>query len=277
MLFQQPSLGILHKDILFAMVKAAAVLGTMMFVRVEDITDNMDPFQNHLIPCMTLQNYKDYPEMISNSRMVEVAYTPGIENEFAALRDVNKELFISVGIPLDDKAVAIAMELSGTDVDTLHFYADNHGCEVNAEPPRFMKEMIREIHLAFVEKSLRQKVNLIFSGGIAMAEHVNKAIICGADGVAIDNPLLIAMECQMCYRCTEGLPCPAKLEEVKPYYGVTRIVNLMAAWRNQILEMLGAMGLREVRRLRGEVGRSLWFEDLEKENFGPIFGKRKVS
>jgi hypothetical protein len=44
-----------------------------------------------------------------------------------------------------------------------------------------------------------------------------------------------------------------------------------------MLEMLGAMGLREARRLRGEVGRSMWFEDLEKENFGPIFGERKVS
>ncbi len=51
----------------------------------------------------------------------------------------------------------------------------------------------------------------------------------------------------------------------------------MGAWRNQILELLGAMGMREVRRLRGEVGRSMWFEDLEKENFGPIFGERKVS
>ncbi len=54
-----------------------------------------------------------------------------------------------------------------------------------------------------------------------------------------------------------------------------RIVNLMAAWRNQMLEMLGAMGIREARRLRGEVGRSMWFEDLEKESFAPIFGERK--
>jgi hypothetical protein len=44
-----------------------------------------------------------------------------------------------------------------------------------------------------------------------------------------------------------------------------------------MLELLGAMGLREARRLRGEVGRSMWFEDLEKENFSPIFGKRKAS
>jgi glutamate synthase domain-containing protein 2 len=85
------------------------------------------------------------------------------------------------------------------------------------------------------------------------------------------------MECRLCDRCKNDLSCPVKFEEIDDNYGKDRIVNLMGAWRNQVLEMLGAMGLREVRRLRGEVGRSMWFEDLEKENFSPIFGERKVS
>jgi len=109
-----------------------------------------------------------------------------------------------------------------------------------------------------------------------MAEHVAKTIICGADGVAIDTTLLISMECRVCGRCIEGLSCPAKLEEVEPEFGSNRITNLISAWRNQMLEVMGAMGLREARRLRGEVGRSMWFEDLEKNHFGPIFGERKV-
>ena len=54
-----------------------------------------------------------------------------------------------------------------------------------------------------------------------------------------------------------------------------RIVNLMGAWQNQLLEMLGAMGIREVRRLRGETGRCMFFEDLEAATFGRLFGKRK--
>jgi hypothetical protein len=44
-----------------------------------------------------------------------------------------------------------------------------------------------------------------------------------------------------------------------------------------LIEVMGAMGIREARRLRGEVGRSMWFEDLERDHFGPIFGERKVS
>ncbi len=37
------------------------------------------------------------------------------------------------------------------------------------------------------------------------------------------------------------------------------------------------MGLREVRRLRGEIGRAMFFEDLERENFAPLFGSRNTA
>jgi hypothetical protein len=39
-----------------------------------------------------------------------------------------------------------------------------------------------------------------------------------------------------------------------------------------MLEVLGAMGLREVRRLRGEIGRALFQKDLEREVFTGITG-----
>jgi hypothetical protein len=48
------------------------------------------------------------------------------------------------------------------------------------------------------------------------------------------------------------------------------MVNLMGAWHSQLIEVLGAMGIREVRRLRGEVGRAMFLEDIEKEAFGDI-------
>ena len=187
------------------------------------------------------------------------------------------DLFIAVGVRLNIEAAAIGLHLARTGVDTLHFYADSRGRELDTERPRFLKDMIREVHLKLVESSIRPEINLVFSGGIAMAEHMAKAIICGADGVAIDNPLLIAIECRLCSSCRQGGSCPVKLGEIAPEWGIQRITNLMGAWRNQLLEVLGAMGIREVRRLRGEVGRSLWFEDLERECFGPMFGERKVA
>jgi hypothetical protein len=258
------------------MAKAADKIGTMMFVNPEDIKDDLKPYIKSLIPCLTKDNYNDYVDLVTACTMVELSYEPGIEEEFSKLRAIKDGLFISVGVPLKSDAADIALKLAQADVDTIHYYADNHGREVDTTDSRFIKDALRDIHLALIDNSVRLKVNIIVTGGIAMAEHVNKAIICGADGVTVDNSLLIAMECRMCYRCKEGLTCPAKLEDVEPDYGSARITNLMGAWRNQMLEMLGAMGIREARRLRGEVGRSMWFEDLEKENFAPIFGERKA-
>jgi glutamate synthase domain-containing protein 2 len=137
-----------------------------------------------------------------------------------------------------------------------------------------IKDMTLEVHRHLVDLKIRDDVTLIVSGGIAMAEHVAKAIICGADLTAIDLPLLFALECRYCKDCQEDLACPVELKDVNPEWGAQRIINLIGAWRNQLLEILGAMGLREVRRLRGEVGRAIFFDDIEKDTFDNVFDAR---
>jgi hypothetical protein len=276
-LFKQPSFGVLSEKVLLAMARAAHRLGAMMFIQGEDYSDSFGPYADSLVPCLTKANYQAFSKLVLKSRMVELAYEPGIEKEFANLRSWRPDLIIGVSIPLNAKAADRTLRLARTEVDTLRLYGDDRGNELDAKKPRFLKEMIREVHLTLVEHSLRQEINLLFSGGIAMAEHMAKAIICGADGVTVDTPLLIALECWLCNRCLEGKSCPVELEAVEPEWGSQRIMNLIGAWRNQLLEVMGAMGIREARRLRGEVGRSMSFEDLERECFGPIFGERKVS
>ena len=74
--------------------------------------------------------------------------------------------------------------------------ADYRGMEVNGSADtdrRLVKDIIRAVHLKLVDDRIRDEVTIIFSGGIAMAEHVPKAMICGADLTAIDLPLLIAL------------------------------------------------------------------------------------
>ncbi|WP_299983192.1 glutamate synthase-related protein [Desulfobacula sp.] len=278
-LFEQPDFGVLSKEVLISMLKAAQTIGTKMFISAADVYEDLMPFGPFIIPLVKKDTFQNYPTLLSRVDMVEIEYEPGIEKNFGALKAMNEELVISVGIGLraDLDYAGICVELSKADIDTIHVYANSHGREFESDNPRFIKDMLRDIHLALIDAGTRQQINIIASGGICMAEHVNKSIICGADGVAIDRPLLIAMECRLCDRCRNGLSCPVELESIDPAYGSNRITNLMSAWRNQMLEMLGAMGLREARRLRGEVGRSMWFEDLEKESFAPIFGERKVS
>ena len=68
---------------------------------------------------------------------------------------------------------------------------------------------------------------------------------------------------------------PVLINEIEPAWGAQRIMNLVGAWRDQLLEVMGAMGIREVRRLRGEVGRAMFQEELEAEIFAPLFGNRE--
>jgi glutamate synthase domain-containing protein 2 len=108
------------------------------------------------------------------------------------------------------------------------------------------------------------------SGGMAIAEHVAKSIICGADLVGLDLVLEVALECRICQRCARGLSCPVTIESIDSKWAALRIRNLICSWHSQLIEVLGAMGLLEVRRLRGEVGRAMFYEDLEREAFGDV-------
>ena len=278
LMLQVPKSLIINQAIIESAAKAAQVLGTLLIIRPEDYSDTLLPYARSLVPSLTSENAMDYKSLILNSRVVELAFGTGIEDTIQKIREIKSDITLMVRIPLDSDAASRALNLSALEVDTLHFYADEHGNELNTEHPRFLKEMIREIHLKLVNGFVRQRINLIFSGGIAMAEHMAKAIICGADGVIADLPLLIALECRLCYRCRKDLSCPAKIDNtINPQWGSQRMINLIGAWHNQLIEVMGAMGIREARRLRGEVGRSMWFEDLERESFGPIFGKRKIA
>jgi hypothetical protein len=155
-------------------------------------------------------------------------------------------------------------------VRIFHLEADYHG---RAGDGRFVMELIRETHQALVRESIREEVTLLGSGGIVAAEHVPKALLCGLDVVALDIPLLVAMQARFEGECLSSETSRVRLPRgLKVEWGVRRIVNLMASWRDQLLEVLGAMGMREVRRLRGELGRAMFQEELEREAFAGIEG-----
>jgi hypothetical protein len=278
LIFKLPESLIQNESILLSAAKAAQMLKTLMLMPVERYSKAIEPYMSSLIPCFNRENYRQHGDLTAACRAMAFHFESGIEDDFPEIRAKKPGVVIMVEVPLDSQAAGRALNLAKAGVDAVYFYADDHGRELNAENPRYLKDMIREIHLTLVENSLRQKINLLFSGGIAMPEHMAKALICGADGVVVDFILMLALECRLCYRCREDLKCPVKLESgIDVGWGSQRIVNLIGAWHSQLLEVMGAMGIREARRLRGEVGRSMWFEDLERENFGPLFGERKVA
>jgi hypothetical protein len=155
-------------------------------------------------------------------------------------------------------------------IRVFHLVANYHGL---GRDGRFVLDLIREAHGAFVEAGCRDEVTLLGSGGIITAEHVPKAIICGLDAVALDTSLLAALQAQFLGECLEREKICFRLpRRLTVNWGVQRIANLLASWRDQLLEVMGAMGLREVRRLRGEIGRAMFQKDLEREAFAGIEG-----
>ena len=99
-----------------------------------------------------------------------------------------------------------------------------------------------------------------------------KSIICGLDAVALDTALLAGLQARFEGECRDRMTAVVRLPRFDPAWAAQRLLNLAAAWRDQMLEILGAMGLREVRRLRGELGRAMFQTELEREAFAGIPG-----
>jgi len=214
-------------------------------------------------------------EILQKTRLVEINDGDIVNQRIKELKNINSKLVVAVRVALDSRGIERAIELAQEpDVEALHLVADINGNQSGVENPLFVKDMVRQIHNSLVKNGTRDEITIIAGGGIAMAEHLTKQIICGADVVSIDLPLLISLECRLCARCQPDA-CPAKINEVDMNYGLGRMINLLSAWHDQLIEVMGAMGIREVRRMRGEVGRAMFFEDLEEETFGKLFGARK--
>jgi ferredoxin len=255
-----------------AILQGAKGLGTFATIRESDLEPTMAPLLPNIMLHLDGKSGGLNRDLIRNLRIIEI---PDGDEALAlqgAVKEINPELVVVIRADLSPGVSERVLHLTRSGAEVIHLCADEQGLE-RADKPFFIKDRVKEIHLRLVESGLRDQITLLAGGGIAMAEHLAKLIICGADALTVDIPLLVAMECRVCRRCKAGITCPVELDKVNPAWGGTRIVNLIAAWQSQLLEILGAMGMREVRRLRGEMGRAMFFEDLEKEIFSSM-GKR---
>ncbi|MGE5249004.1 MAG: glutamate synthase-related protein [Bacteroidota bacterium] len=172
---------------------------------------------------------------------------------------------VGLRVPLGPESVSGVLASAQAGIAVIHLMADEVGRDTKGVP---IPDSLRLVHEALVMAALRDRVTLLVSGGIGAAEHVVKAIACGADAVAIDFAMQIAWGCSL---WADKARCHVEHDEIDAAWGAQRLINLMNAWRDQMLEALGAMGMREVRRLRGEIGRTIWHRNEAtafRENLG---------
>jgi len=216
-------------------------------------------------------------EVLKKTLLAEIENSGNIKQRIKELKNINPEIVVSVRVELNSDGINRAIELSEKGVEAIHIVADKNGKQTGATEPLFIKDMIRTIHKAMIENGTRDDITLISGGGIALPEHMAKALICGTDLVSVELPILVALECHLCEICAGEKSCPAKIGVAGFDYSVGRMTNLIAAWHDQMVELMGAMGIRDARRPRGDVGRAMFFEQLEEETFGKLFGTRKQS
>ncbi|MFC1735503.1 glutamate synthase-related protein [Candidatus Hydrogenedentota bacterium] len=260
------------KHIIGALLQVARELGTFAIIPQSEWAASLTLHTEHTMLYLDIGLESLDEQVLLDLLVVELPDKPGVMDQRNRLKELKPEVVVVIRVPVNSDAPERARELVEAGVEVLHFKANEFGREQTPDSP-FIKDRMKEIHLHLVNAGVRDEVSILGGGGVAMAEHMAKLIICGADAVTVDMPLLIAMECRVCRRCSQGLSCPVELGKVDSGWGGARMRNLMGAWHSQLIEVLGAMGMREVARLRGEMGRAMFFEDLDKEYF-PMLGRK---
>ena len=263
-----------------ARVAAAKKLHTLAVVEAEQVAQIPAEQVDGIVPLVTDEKaLAAFAKVLPRVRLAEVA-GPEAHALARKIAEINPRAVVALRLELAAGAAEQVSQLAADTFKVFHLCADLHGCETLADGSRgrHIKDVLREIHGRLVKDGRRDEITLIVGGGIALAEHMAKAIICGADLVAVNTALLGSLGCRVCghdLRTHERKSdlCPAGLETLDPVYAAQRMVNLMGAWHSQMIEVLGAMGIREIRRLRGEVGRAMFLEDIEKEAFGDLVRK----
>jgi hypothetical protein len=257
-----------NHSILQSIARAVAKTGTLFIAHPSQVQRLPSPQHQRSIPMIEPANAKQNVGSILTAQAIELTkYEPGAIDR---IRATNPKAPVSVRVPLSNYSGEEAVDLVQAGVDIIHLYADYHGRGWDKENPKFVGDLVRSVHSRLVKESLRDDVTLIVSGGITLAEHVPKAIICGADLVAIDTTVLVALQAEFLGECKSPETGRIAPEKFDTRWGEQRLVNLLVSWHDQLIEILSAMGMRDVRRLRGDVGRAMFNEDLEKEAFADI-------
>ena len=214
---------------------------------------------------------------ISRTRMVPEgtdAISPAPHHDIYSIEDLRqlvyslkettayqKPVIVKVAAVHNIAAIASGIARSGADIIAIDGFRGGTG----AAPTRIRDNVGIPIELALAavdqrlrEEGIRNHVSLIAGGSIRSSADVVKAIALVADACYIGTAALLALGCHLCRSCQTGL-CSWGITTQRPELvkrldideGSRRLVNLMTAWRHEIKEMMGGMGINSVEALRG--------------------------
>ncbi len=175
--------------------------------------------------------------------------------------EYKKPIIVKVAAVHNIAAIASGVARSGADIIVIDGFRGGTG----AAPTRIRDNVGIPVELALSavdqrlrDEGIRNDVSLVVGGSIRSAADVVKAIALGADACYIATAALVAMGCHLCRACSSG-KCnwgiatqrPELVERLDPDEACDRLVNLMTAWKHEIKELMGGMGINSVEALKG--------------------------
>ena len=175
--------------------------------------------------------------------------------------EYKKPVIVKVAAVHNIAAIASGIARSGADIIAIDGFRGGTG----AAPTRIRDNVGIPIELALAavdqrlrDEGIRNNVSLVVGGSIRSASDVVKAIALGADACYIATAAVLALGCHLCRTCQTG-KCnwgiatqqPDLVKRLNPDVGCERLVNLMTAWRHEIMELMGGMGINSIEALRG--------------------------
>ncbi|MCL2194907.1 MAG: glutamate synthase-related protein [Oscillospiraceae bacterium] len=172
-----------------------------------------------------------------------------------------KPVIVKIAAVHNVTAIASGIARSGADIIAIDGFRGGSG----ATPTRIRDNVGIPIELALAsvdqrlrDEGIRDNVSIIVGGSIRSSADVVKAVALGADCVYIGTSALMALGCHLCRSCHAG-KCnwgiatqePQLTRRLNPDIGHRRLVNLMNAWRHEIKEMMGGMGINSIESLKG--------------------------
>ncbi len=216
-------------------------------------------------------------EDVSQTRMIPQgadAISPAPHHDIYSIEDLRqlvmslkeatnyeKPVIVKVAAVHNAPAIASGIARSGADIIAIDGFRGGTG----AAPTRIRDNVGIPIELALAqidqrlrEEGIRDEVSLVVGGSIRSSADVVKAIALGADACYIGTAALLALGCHLCRSCHAG-KCnwgiatqqPDLVKRLNPDIGYKRLVNLVGAWKHEIQEMMGGMGINSIEALRG--------------------------
>ncbi len=268
MLFDAASPSMANAELWKSAALAAQEIGSLAIIPLDAVVHH-GLHGGHIVPLVSVGDEKKLA-VLPTPRLLEL--NGWDEALYGFLRQKFPDTLISLRVPFSTSDELLEYAKKG--IHVFHFYADFHGR--NPED-NFVLDLIRETHALFVRAGIREEVTLLGSGGMIAAEHMPKAILCGLDAVALDTPLVVALQGKFDGECADREKSRFTLpKKLNPDWGKQRLMNLAASWRDQLLEISGAMGIRETRRMRGEMGRAMLMSALEADAFEGVIGYERA-